>query len=378
MNNFVKSLLRALIGVAIIGAGIFIASRLIATKPTPPIGIPPKPVKSVSVMQLNSQANMAETPVQGRVLARKKIEVFSEVNGRLLSRSKEFRQGVKFAEGEVLLAIDGAEQEMQVRAQRSGFLQLITSSLADIKIDYPNSFEAWSNYATNFKVEQSLAAIPKAQSTQEEFFLSNRGILNQYYQIKSAEERLQKFTIRAPFSGEVSESIINAGALVRAGQKMGAFVNTGNFEIEAAVSEAAAKYIKVNDEVKFTTSNGTLLSGMVLRKSQSIDPQTQTLKVFVEVNGENLRDGAYLSGVIMSESLAESIEISADLLTPNDGVYVVENSKLKLLRPNIIHRSADQVLISTEGIPGDTKFIAEPVANAYEGMDVNIVGEWET
>ncbi|MDP4953505.1 MAG: HlyD family efflux transporter periplasmic adaptor subunit, partial [Flavobacteriales bacterium] len=373
--NFVKSLLRALIGVAIMGTGIFIASRLIATKPSPPIGIPPKPVKSVSVMQLNSQANMAETPVQGRVLARKKIEVFSEVNGRLLSRSKEFRQGVKFAEGEVLLAIDGAEQEMQVRAQRSGFLQLITSSLADIKIDYPNSFEAWSNYATNFKVEQSLAAIPKAQSTQEEFFLSNRGILNQYYQIKSAEERLQKFTIRAPFSGEVSESMINAGALVRAGQKMGAFVNTGNFEIEAAVSEAAAKYIKVNDEVKFTTSNGTLLSGVVLRKSQSIDPQTQTLKVFVEVNGENLRDGAYLSGVIMSESPAESIEISADLLTPNDGVYVVENSKLKLLRPNIIHRSADQVLISTEGIPGDTKFIAEPVANAYEGMDVNIVGE---
>lgn len=375
MNNFVKSLLRVLIGVAIMGTGIFIASRLIATKPSPPIGIPPKPVKSVSVMQLNSQANMAETPVQGRVLARKKIEVFSEVNGRLLSRSKEFRQGVKFAEGEVLLAMDGAEQEMQVRAQRSGFLQLITSSLADIKIDYPNSFEAWSNYATNFKVEQSLAAIPKAQSTQEEFFLSNRGILNQYYQIKSAEERLQKFTIRAPFSGEVSESMINAGALVRAGQKMGAFVNTGNFEIEAAVSEAAAKYIKVNDEVQFTTSNGTVLSGVVLRKSQSIDPQTQTLKVFVEVNGENLRDGAYLSGVIMSESLAESIEISADLLTPNDGVYVVENSKLKLLRPNIIHRSADQVLISTEGIPGDTKFIAEPVANAYEGMDVNIVGE---
>ena len=184
MNNFVKSLLLALIGVAIMGTGIFIASRLIATKQTPPIGIPPKPVKSVSVMQLNSQANMAETPVQGRVLARKKIEVFSEVNGRLLSRSKEFRQGVKFAEGEVLLAMDGAEQEMQVRAQRSGFLQLITSSLADIKIDYPNSFEAWSNCATNFKVEQSLAAIQKAQSTQEEFFLSNIGILNQYYQIK--------------------------------------------------------------------------------------------------------------------------------------------------------------------------------------------------
>ncbi|MDG1158819.1 MAG: HlyD family efflux transporter periplasmic adaptor subunit [Flavobacteriales bacterium] len=375
MNNFLKSLLRALIGVAIMGTGIFIASRLIATKPTPPIGIPPKPVKSVSVMQLNAQAHMAETPVQGRVLARKKIEVFSEVNGRLLSRSKEFRQGVKFAEGEVLLAMDGAEQEMQVRAQRSGFLQLITSSLADIKIDYPKSFEAWSTYAGNFKVEQSLPAIPKAQSNQEEFFLSNRGILNQYYQIKSAEERLQKFTIRAPFSGEVSESLINAGALVRAGQKMGSFVNTGNFEIEAAISEAAAKYIKVNDEVQFTTSNGTVLSGVVLRKSQSIDPQTQTLKVFVEVNGDNLRDGAYLSGVIMSESPAESIEISADLLTPNNGVYVVENSKLKLLRPEIIHRSADQVLISTEGIPENTKFIAEPVANAYEGMDVNIVGE---
>lgn len=375
MNNFVKSLLRVLIGVAIMGTGIFIASRLIATKPTPPIGIPPKPVKSVSVMQLNAQAHMAETPVQGRVLARKKIEIYSEVNGRLLSRSKEFRQGVKFAEGEVLLAMDGAEQEMQVRAQRSGFLQLITSSLADIKIDYPNSFEAWSNYAANFKVEQTLPAIPKAQSNQEEFFLSNRGILNQYYQIKSAEERLQKFTIRAPFSGEVSESLINAGALVRAGQKMGAFVNTGNFEIEAAISEAAAKYVKVNDEVQFTTSKGTVLSGMVLRKSQSIDPQTQTLKVFVEVNGDNLRDGSYLSGVIRSESAAESIEISADLLTPNNGVYVVENSKLKLLRPEIIHRSADQVLISTEGIPGDTKFIAEPVANAYEGMDVNIVGE---
>jgi membrane fusion protein (multidrug efflux system) len=375
MNQFLKNLLRALIGLIIIGAGIFIAYGLISTKATPPIGIPPKPVKSVKVMELKAEANLAQTPIQGRVLARKKIDIFSEVNGRLLSRSKEFRQGVRFSQGEVLLAMDGGEQEMQVRAQRSAFLQLITGSLADFKIDYPKSFPAWSEYASQFDPKATLPTLPRAQSNQEEFFLSNRGILNQYYQIKSAEERLQKFTIRAPFSGEVSESLINAGALVRAGQKMGSFIHTGSFEIEAAISESAGRYVQTNNKVSFTTNTGDVLTGTVLRKSESIDPQTQTLKVFIEVKGDALRDGAYLSGAILSEIPAETLELSADLLTPSNGIYVVENNQLKLIHPEILHRSSDQVLVATKDVAPNAQLLAIPVANAYEGMDVKIVSE---
>ena len=59
-----------------------------------------------------------------------------------------------------------------------------------------------------------------------QLFISN------YYGVKSAEERLNKYKITAPFDGVISTSFVENGTMARAGLILGEFINSDSFEIE--------------------------------------------------------------------------------------------------------------------------------------------------
>jgi membrane fusion protein, multidrug efflux system len=374
MNPLLNSILRIVLGAAILLVAFLFMKGLISMKTDPPVSIPPKAVKEVRTMKAEIGNFQPETFIQGRAVAKQKIELYSEVNGRLLSSGKDFREGVKYQAGEVIFRLDSEELRLQLVAQKSGFLQLLTSNLAEIKLDFADRYEVWSQYTNDLDVNAALENLPEPASDKEKYFLSNRGILNQYYSIRSSEERLAKYTIRAPFSGVVSSSLVNAGTLVRPGQKLGEFMNTTEFEVEAAVLGSALSVVKVGDEVGLKAEdNSGDWNGRVSRISNYIDPTTQTAKVFVSVKGESLKDGMYLNGVIRSAPMNDVLRLQTDLLTAENQVYAVKDSSLVLMRPLVVHQSLEHCLLS--GIPSGTTLLAEPLPNAFDGMRVKPVAQ---
>jgi membrane fusion protein, multidrug efflux system len=374
MNPLLNSILRIVLGAAILLVAFLFMKGLISMKTDPPVSIPPKAVKEVRTMKAEIGNFQPETFIQGRAVAKQKIELYSEVNGRLLSSGKDFREGVKYQAGEVIFRLDSEELRLQLVAQKSGFLQLLTSNLAEIKLDFADRYEVWSQYTNDLDVNAALENLPEPASDKEKYFLSNRGILNQYYSIRSSEERLAKYTIRAPFSGVVSSSLVNAGTLVRPGQKLGEFMNTTEFEVEAAVLGSALSVVKVGDEVGLKAEdNSGDWNGRVSRISNYIDPTTQTAKVFVSVKGESLKDGMYLNGVIRSAPMNDVLRLQTDLLTAENQVYAVKDSSLVLMRPLVVHQSLEHCLLSW--IPSGTTLLAEPLPNAFDGMRVKPVAQ---
>lgn len=367
-----KRVLRGLIGLAIIVAALFVARMLIGMKQERPVFSPPKAVKLVKTMPANVRAEPPYTYIKGRAVALDRIEVFAEVNGLVLPGSKAFRTGVRFEKGEPLLQLDAGEQEMTLVAQRSAFLQLLTGILPDLKIDYPEAYEAWRNYTGAFDVRKLLTELPEIKSEKEKFFLSSKGVLNQYYTIRSSEERLAKYTLLAPFSGEVVMSTINPGTLVRSGQKIGEFVSLGGFEVESAIPKAALDVVQVGDSVAFQADESYgQLHGQVTRIMRTVDPSTQTAKVFCSVDDVNLRDGVYLTGVIHSQRVPGVMRIPRELLMADESVFTVESDTVLRRTPvNVRVRSERDALIS--GIDSTTVLLAEPVANASDGMIVRI------
>lgn len=378
-----KNLLRALAGLGIIAAGVFLANFLIGLKEAPPVSAPPRPVKLVKTMPAELSSEAPRVYVQGRVRALDRIEVFSEVGGVILPQEKEFRTGVRFRKGEVLLKLDDSELRMSLIAQRSAFLQLLTGALADFKVDFSDRYETWRDYTASLNVEALLPVLPDPATDQEKFFLSNRGILNQYYTIRSSEERLAKFTLRAPFDGEVSNALVNPGALVRVGQKIGDFVSKNSFEIESAIPEDALRVVRVGDRFVSESSSGAAkaadantnrLTGSVLRISETVDPNTQTAKVFLRVDADELRDGMYLGGRIEGQPIDSVLRIPLELLTPDERIYTVESdSILRAQNVEVIYRSQKDALV--RGVKSGTQLVAEPVANANDGMAVKVTGK---
>lgn len=369
-----KTVLRGLVGIIIIAIGLGVASFLIGLKPEPPVKSPPKSVRLVKTMKATPSNQIPETYIQGRVAALNKIEVFAEVTGVVLPSSKDFRAGTYFQRGETMVRIDGEELKMSLIAQRSGFLQLLTSSLADIKVDYPSSYENWRAYTANLDVNAALKSLPEPVSDQEKFFLSNRGILNQFYAIRSSEERLSKYTLAAPFSGEVTLSAINQGSLVRAGQKLGELVSGNGFEVESAVSRDALQVIAKGDAVSFSGDDGNEYKGTVSRISQTLDPSTQTAKVFCTLDAPSVNDGVYLNGVIYSKPKADVIKLPVELLVDENQVFALKNDSLLELKPvQVVHRSEENILIT--GLSTGDELLAEPVSGAYSGMTVKVTNK---
>lgn len=367
-----KKLLRALAGAAIIFIGLMAGKALIGMKKERPVFSPPKAIKLVKSMEVGLSTESPVTYIQGRARALDRMELFAEVNGVVLKQGKEFRKGVRFNAGELLLVLDAEEAELGLVAQRSSFLQLLTGSLSDLKVDFPERYEAWRSYTSEVDVQDRLPELPEPQSDREKFFLSNRGIYNQYYTIRSSEERLDKYRLYAPFSGEVLSSNVNQGSLVRAGQKIGDFVGLRGFEIESALSRESLGVVKQGDSVSFTSQEGELqLAGRVSRIGSSIDPNTQSATVYCTVEHPDMRDGLYLSGVIHSQALEGVTRLPLELLVEGEKVFAIEgDSLLRLVEVEVRHRSSKEVLVS--GLAEGSSILAEPVANAFDGMPISL------
>ena len=159
MNPLLKKIIRLIAGIAIIALGLFVMNGLIGMKEPPSVTLPennPRPVKTIVVANSSISPRI---PVEGMVEAWRRIDLFAEVNGVLSLGGKEFREGVKFSEGNVILKLDDSEARSQLKSARAQFLQLVTSTLATIKVDFPHRFEEWEEYVRSIDIDSTLPSL---------------------------------------------------------------------------------------------------------------------------------------------------------------------------------------------------------------------------
>ncbi len=329
-------------------------------------------IQSVESFSIEKGVVSSSLEIQGRLTAFNKIDLFSEVSGTLKSTTKPFKVGSYFEKGAVLLRIDDEEARLNLLAQKSNLENLITQMMPDLKIDYPNSFQQWKNYLDQFDVNKNIQAFPTPLNEAEKFLISSRNLHNQYYNIRSAETRLSKYSISAPFSGVLTQTSINAGSLIRAGQKLGELMNTYSYELEATVSMQDLKSIQPGNTVKLYSDNlDGQWTGKVKRISNQIDPSTQSVIVFIGVSGKNLREGMYLRGNIAAGNISNATEIPRNLLVDQKAVYTIQgDSQLVLQNIDLIKINGTKAII--QGLDDNTLLLKEILPGMYDGMKVDV------
>ena len=78
-------------------------------------------------------------PITGRVVPRHTTAVFAEVQGKVLAGGFKLREGNIVRKGELLLALDAREFQLQLESQRSAFFNILTGMMPDLKADYPDN-----------------------------------------------------------------------------------------------------------------------------------------------------------------------------------------------------------------------------------------------
>jgi multidrug efflux pump subunit AcrA (membrane-fusion protein) len=367
MRNIILSIL----GIAFIGGAVFLGKYFIDKnqKPRPKYK---KTIKTVFVKNVKNKDIPIILSASGSLMAKNKIELFSEVQGILKPSKKAFKAGTNFYKGETLLSINSEEFYAGLQSQKSNLYNLITAIMPDVRLDYPNDFKKWEGYLNAFDMNETVAKLPEFSSDKEKYFISGRGILTAYYTVKNLEVRLQKHQIKAPFTGVLTEVAVNPGTLVRVGQKLGEFIDPSIYEMEVAINAEFADLLKVGNTVALSNLDKSKnYAGTVARVNGKIDQVSQTINAYIDVKHPDLKEGMFLEANVVSKSESDAIEISRKLLVDNTAVYTVKNdSILSLIDVNLVYFGAEIVVI--KGLKNNDKILTQTLPGAFDGMIVKI------
>lgn len=359
-----------LLGLILLAGAVMISKKIIANKKKPKPTFA-KIAKTVFISEVNNTEIPVIIKANGNLTAQHKMQLFTEVQGILKSNIKEFKAGTSYKKGETILTINSEEFLANIQSQKSNFNNSIIAVMPDIQLDYPNEYQKWKKYLKDLDISKKLPELPGFNSDKEKYFIAGKGINTTYYAIKNLEVKLEKYNIRAPYDGIVTEALVTHGTLVRIGQQIGEFINTSAYEMEVAINAEFADLLKIGNSVQLQNTEQTKeYIGTVIRINGKVDAISQTVKAYIKVAHKDLKEGLFLEANLNAKTISNATEISRKLLINGKQLFVVNDTILELIDVTPVYFSANKVIV--KGIKNGTKLLSKPVPSAYDGMLVKV------
>jgi len=373
--NWRKVIVNIILIIIVLATSYFLMGYLESMKTTPKSKPRQDAKLYVRAQQVNYETNSAVISATGRLSSQEEVDLTSEVQGQILQGNVVLREGTTFKKGQLLVKIFDEEVKNNLKASKSRFMNGIASILPDIRIDYPESYAKYEAFFSSIKIDQPLPELPGLDSEKEKVFLASRNILNDYYNIKSAEVRIERYKMYAPFNGTFTNVFMEVGSVANMGSRLASMIRTDKLELSVPVEADDIYWIKVGDKVTATTQDGThSWGGVVARKSGYVDPSTQSITVFVNLKpsqGNPLYQGQYLRATFSNKTIENSIEIPRNAIFDKNKVFIVENNLLAE-REVIVHKMTSTTAILS-GLEANSWVVTEPLINVSDGANAEIL-----
>lgn len=364
-------------GITIVAFSFFSMQWLSGMKKMPPKRAPKEVIRYVKAEPIKYSDLHVEVTATGRVTSNADVTLIAEVRGELMRGDISFKVGESFKKGDLLVKIDDAIELYNMKSRKSSFLNSVASMLPDLKVSFYDEYDEWMKFMESIDVNENLPDLPELDSNQERIFMASRNILTNYYSIKSAEANFESYHIYAPFSGTITEVNLQAGAVANPGSKLGRIINTTNLELEVPVKVINAQWLRVGQKVVVHNSNKTSSwRGKIVRKSQNVNPATQSINIFVSIRslkGKSIFQGEYLSAEFSGIKLKNVMEIPRKTVFNEDEVFIIRDSLLVREVIDIQKISRDKLYFN--GLKEGEYIVTEPLINATENTKVQILGE---
>ncbi len=326
-------------------------------------------VKSVLVKKITNSQIKNEINSSGRVVSLNNITISSEVQGRLIGVNA-FKKGTEIKRGDVIFSVKNTDIKHLIDAKKSRFMSLVSSNLADIKLDYNTEYSKWEIFFNAINIENNLPDFPEMSSAKEKNYIISRSILAEYLSIKSDEEKLSKYTVYAPFDGIITKSYSDVGGNVNPGSPVIDFIRKGKMEIELSVNTSEINFINIGDKVNFI-ENGNTYKGQVIRKGNFVNSRTQNISVFtsIDIDENSLYNGMYVNATIITKGIDNVCKLPRRSIFKKNKVFIIDkNNELKIKEVNIISYQGDDVVV--DNLSNNTLIVNEPLVNINEGTIV--------
>lgn len=196
-----------------------------------------------------------------------------------------------------------------------------------------------------------------------------------------AAEQAGRTVVRAPFSGVVSNRLVETGEAVNPGQTLYTIVNTSQLELQGQVPVSQAARLKVGQAVVFTLDAfpGQTYRGTVARIEPTADPGSRQIGVHLRMpNPGGLVGGLFATGRVLSGAAEDVLLVPVAAVrgsTGNEYLFVVENDRVVRRAVTVLGRDTARGVAGVQGTlrEGDVVLVS-PGTNIEEGMAVRLQG----
>jgi len=328
--------------------------------------------------QIQISSNGTTMPLTQTVLT-------AEVGGEVIYRSKKFSEGSSVIKGEILAKIDDTDLQLQYK---NALLQLANAEvqyslqLAEAEV----AREAWEKMGDGIASDLTLK---KPQLKQAEALLEVAKA-----QVSSAEKKLNKTEIVAPYAGRIQNVNIDLGTTIIPGQPIGAIYTSSQIEITLAVKDNDLQFLSIPmDGRKLNPSEQALVKiksfykgknqtwiGRLERVDGVIDPVTRMINLiavfkndFIETEKPNLPIGLFVEALIDGIILKDIFSIPAKAISENNEVYIVNDDNELVSRQLSILKKYSDFAIVKDGLQAGERIVISKLSSASNGIKVNPV-----
>ena len=277
-------------------------------------------------------------------------EIVSEIN---------FQDGEQVDEGQLLIRLEDAEEQAQLRASQS------------LREERRNA----SNRATQLQ-DRNLAARADVEDSQSRLRQAEADI-------QAIEAQLANYQIEAPFSGRVGFRNISVGALVTPGMDLVTLDKLDVMKLDFSVPEVFLGRLAPGLILNATTAAfpDDIFSGEIATIGTRVDPVTRSIDVRAELDNSDgrLRPGMLME-VIVQQHVRDTIVIPEAAIEPSGDrhfVMLIEQSggTTRLARREVAigERRNGEVEI-LEGLSADELIVVHGLQLARDGQEARLIG----
>lgn len=288
----------------------------------------------------------------GTLAPNESVAVASEIAGRIVAL--RFEEGRPVEQGELLVELDAtiARTELQ---QAQANLELAEDAFER------NRTLVQRGAGTQVNLEQATAQLATARAA-----------------VASAQARLEKLTITAPFGGVVGLRSVSVGTLVQPGQAVASLTDLDPVKVDFRVPELFLESVRVGQRIDLTVDAiaNRNFAGEVYAIDPVVDASGRAIRLRATVANADmaLRPGLFARVVLTTGTRENAVSVLESAIVPassgiGSALYVVEDGRARLVPVETGRRFAGRVEI-TSGLEAGASVVVAGQIRLRDGATV--------
>jgi RND family efflux transporter MFP subunit len=381
-----KPIVRIILSIFLIAAGIAGARYLIHTKPKVNRRPPVKMAPLVKTVPLKLETYRVNVPAMGLVVPAQEVVLKVPVAGEIIDMSPEFTTGGLLQENALILQIDPEDYELALQQKQR--------SLSDAEYAYKLELgrqdvarREWDLLygGKNIDPVESELALRKPHLEKAQIDVEGARA-----ELEQAKINLARTRITSPFNALVLNKYVDQGSQVSLQEKLADLVGTDAYWVQVSVPVEHLKWLKIPRDsseegapVSIYYREGSVRRGKVIRLLADLSKEGRMARLLVETkdpldllvkNGRRppLLIGEYVRVSIEGAPLPDVYRIPRFALHNDNQVWLLDSEeKLSIRQVETLWRDEEYVFVR-DGLQPESLLITSALAAPVDGMQLRV------